>query len=242
MKLQRVSYEQFLTKFNRDFKPSQHIAVISSTGSGKSYLILSLINYLSTQNPKYRIIFLELKTGDSLIKTQTKDYYRIPNLIKFSDISKLNKAGKFILGKPSVKSSDVENNFKTIERNFKTILDRYKNCIFIIDETQIFGDYGIGGKMKTIEYALISARSNNNSIVCLSQAPRFIPTASIDQASYLFISRINDIDILKKIADKIGENYKDLQNVVNTLDQYYWICLPQDKYKTGYIFKPELSV
>ena len=55
------------------------------------------------------------------------------------------------------------------------------------------------------------------------QAPAWVPTASTRQATWIIIFPTRDVTVIKNLAEKIGRDWHDLQDILHDLPDFHCV-------------------
>jgi DNA helicase HerA-like ATPase len=234
VEIKKLPLNEWLNKFN--WKPGQHIAILSRTGSGKTNLAFQLLE------KKLYVVIVDIKPNDTTLQRGAKKfgYKRIHYWIPFTDKIKLiqGKKLRLLLTPKSTSKQDFDKHLKEVEKCLEDVIHNLGKFTIYIDELQVLSDRSLGKLYKPVEKGMILSRANNVSILTSTQAPRFVPIATTDQASYVFVSKNRDTERLKTIATRAGVNGNDLISEVNKLKQYEWLVIPDNNFEPIYKILP----
>lgn len=76
-----------------------------------------------------------------------------------------------------------------------------------------------------VEQLLISARDRGVSVVSLFQAPRWVPRAASDMASWIFVGMTRDRDVVHRLSEILGRPRAEVKGAVMALAsrEYSWL-------------------
>jgi len=212
-----MPWEEFLKFMKEEWKPGQHMALIATTGQGKSTWAVQVLN-----QRKY-VLALDPKGGDDTLAASgwTRTNQWPPPKKIYDDITE-GKPAKLILGRKGANMDELKPEF---EKAFGDIANQGGWTVYV-DEFQITSDKGMMNLGKPVEKLLVSARFKKVSIVTAYQAPSWVPTASTRQASWIIMWPTRDEDSIKKIAEKAGRNKKEFKQIVDNLPEYHCLVVP----------------
>jgi hypothetical protein len=106
------------------------------------------------------------------------------------------------------------------------------------DEFQILSDQKMFNLGPIVERLLVSARSQGTSVVTSYQAPAWVPTAALRQASYVLLTGNRDPNMIKNIAEAMGRKWQDLVAMVQQLPRWHVIVIPKSLHDPIVIVHP----
>lgn len=207
--VERVPWETFV-KERFAWYQGEHVTAIGPTGSGKTTLILAIIElrefviFYGTK-PKDRTISTLLKKGAGWRLVKSID--KMPNVVT-------RRNSRVVFWPRYVTDEDEPRQAWEIAQSMRRAFREGGWCL-VIDETW-WMTHKLGLK-KLLESLWTQARSNDVSIVAGTQRPFYIPRLAYDQATHLFFWRDNDVDNLKRISGLNGLNAEIVRRTVSTL-------------------------
>jgi energy-coupling factor transporter ATP-binding protein EcfA2 len=216
------TWDQFLTDFEKEWSPGQHIALIAPTGQGKTTVLVSLLGLR-----KY-VLALDPKGGDStLAKTKYRRLGAWPPRSKDYDDMAEGKPVRYLVG-PKVHTRDDRARLGTVQTD--TLRGAFDDggWTVAIDELQVAADKM--GHADDIETLLISARDKRLSVVSLFQRPANVPRAAFEMASHIFLGLTLDVDTVNRLAEIVGRPKYEIRGAVEGLASYdySWMVLPNN--------------
>jgi energy-coupling factor transporter ATP-binding protein EcfA2 len=210
-----LPWPQFKEWFRDVWKPGEHVALIGPTGMGKTTFAKGIL-----ESRKYVLAF-DPKGGDKTLKAtgyQRQTYWPLTNKDK-DEIAEGN-AFQRIVG--AVVNTDAD--FEKMKRLFDRVLKDAFNMggwTLYIDEFQVATDRRIMGLASRTEKLLVAARDKGISVVTAYQAPAWVPTSASRQATWVGVWYTRDEDVIKKVANIMGQNKKELMAAMKNLPAYH---------------------
>lgn len=177
-----------------------HVAVIGTTGSGKTELLLRLL-----EQRKYNIFLGTKKRDETQDRLRKVGYKTIPNAeqIEPEIYHKLIVRPPF----PKVSAAELDDLHREVFRETLMRAFRQENWTVTIDEAQYICE--MLGLAREVRMLLIQGRSQGNTIVAGAQRPVWIPREIVDQASHIFFFKPTDMGDVKRMAEIAGQ-HRDL--------------------------------
>lgn len=206
-----LAWPDFLEWFGPRWEPSQHVAIIAPTGQGKTTVlcgILGLRNY---------VLALDPKGGDStLAATGYPRLSKWPPPKKVYDAMAEKKPQAFRVG-PVVRTRLDRPRLKAVLR--EALLGAFDDggWTLAVDEFQLAADRRMMNLGTEVEELLIAARDKGLSVVTLFQAPRWVPRAASDMASWVFVGMTRDVDVISRLAEILGRPKAEIRGAVEGL-------------------------
>lgn len=217
-----VTWAEFVNQ-HFQWEQGEHLTAIGPTGAGKTTLSMALL-------PFRRYV---IATG-----TKPKD----PTLDKLKDESgyvllrKWQKLSPELYPKRLIwpDSRDLHSAAKQREVFMDAFAHIYQEggwCTYIDEMWYFIHHLKMEKEVKTF---LQQSRSNNISMLLLTQRPAFVPLECYDQSSHLFFARDNDESNLKRISGIAWLSAKTVRETVASLDRFQWLYINT---KTGELMK-----
>lgn len=199
---------------NWEQSSTPHVSIISPTGNGKSYLVgRGLIPALRDE----QVMLLDAKGWDSEInrlgfRTVRKFPTQFERRLRDSD-REYSRCYRFMATDPVSTATLVEKCYNE------------GNWTIIFDEERAIADTppeGLGLK-GVIEKIRLRGRGRVSAISG-TQAPRFVGSSFYDQASHLYLARLEDARTRKRLQE-IGGNSKVIDYIVSRLGRYEYLYI-----------------
>lgn len=208
-----MPWESFEPWFKREWQQGEHVACIGPTGFGKTTVIDNLLKM------RRHALALDVKGGDrTLAKLQTDGFSRtswpLPDRV-YREVRK-GKPARFIVGfRPRV-AEDMAKLKVVIARCLHDVFSDGGWTVYV-DELQMASSPKMMNLGGIIELNLIAARDRGVSIITSFQAPRWVPRAASDQASWLFVFPTRDREVVDRLAEMAGRPREEVQGAIRGL-------------------------
>ncbi|MFC8719753.1 ATP-binding protein [Kitasatospora sp. NPDC057198] len=210
-----LSWEDFLTYWQHEWKPGQHCALIGPTGMGKSTFALGAMAHR-----KY-VLALDPKGGDSTLATTGW-----PRLLEWPPPRQVyeqiaeGRPARFIVGGKTRTLADRA----LLEQLLREVMNgvfESRGWTVYADEFQLLADRKMMNLGAQAELLLIAARDKGISFVTSYQAPAWVPTAASRQATWVVVWPTRDVNVVKALAEIIGRDWRMVQEAVRALPPYH---------------------
>lgn len=210
-----MGWEEFLEFFKIKFRPGQHLALIGTTGCGKSTFACGVLD-----SRKY-LLALDPKGGDETLAT-----LKLPRLTRWPPPERVfdaiaeGKPARFIVG-PIVRTVDDRRRLVDVLR--ATLRGVFEAGGFTVyaDEFQLLADRKMMNLGAEIETLLVAARSKGISVVTAYQAPAWVPTAASRQATWVVVWPTRDENVVKALAAIVGRSWRLLWEAMTALPEHH---------------------
>lgn len=212
-----MPWDAFLEMMRREWNPGQHMALIGHTGANKTSFACPLLEQ------RHYVLAFDPKGGDSTLAT-----LRWPRLLKWPMTKKqLDRIAegypaRYIVGPKIMRSEERAAQQGLFQRVLTDTFDM-GGWTEYVDEFQIAADKKMMNLAKEVETGLIAARDKKISVVTAYQAPAWVPSAAHRQASYLVLWPTRSQDVIKKFAEVVGRDFRQLVTLMRAMPK--WHCL-----------------
>jgi hypothetical protein len=194
----------------------QRAAIIGSTGSGKTQMLLALMRSF----PYSPVYIMDTKGDESIaefIKKEGKNAVKVFSIAELIGEGKKRKGADFIHILPSL---DELAEPQMLDDYLQAIYNINKPCLVCIDEIYQV-NVGLNGG-RGLNGLLTRGRSKGMSVICCTQRPAWMSKFIMTESQMFFIYRLapEDMDKLKKAGLPVDKNTK--------LDKYEFLM-----YKVG---------
>lgn len=235
-----LPWDDFLRYMAWAWKPGQHIAMIGPTGEGKTTFasgLLSIRNWVLALDPKgedetltasgfERIAHLpsqSLGVGWRLRHWQVaRQWDRIHNRIAEGLPVRL------IVGQPARTVEQDLANQDLMRRSFEYARESGGWSVYV-DEFELISSPRMFGQGAYVERMLISARREGTSVVTSYQAQAWVSKHATRQARFAVIWPTGARDMIRKIADDMGRDWRQLAAAVDELPPFHVCVVPRGK-------------
>lgn len=225
--IEHVPWDEFFTWFKKNWKQGEHVAMIGTSGQGKSTLAKTIIPIRN-----YVVVFVT-KARDPLFALLKKDGFK--KVSEFQGVPDI--APKQLLA-PSLskgKSSMVDQR-KVFEDAMYQVFAAGNWCIWLDELRYITDNLKL---QQDVEFLLLQGRALGISLVSLTQRPVKVPLEVFDQSTHLFFWRDTDEANRRRIGGIGGVSGAILWEEVASLEQYEFIYLNT---RTGYMVKSKVEL
>lgn len=211
-----MPWGRFEPWFKKEWQQGEHVAVVGPTGFGKTTVVVNLLQM------RRHALALDVKGGDkTLAKLQAKGFARVSWPLEGSNARRVygkGENGQFIVGHRPRDVEGLPALRATIARCLHDVFSEGGWTVYV-DELQMAASpkremMNLGG---IIELNLIAARDRGVSILTSFQAPRWVPRAASDQASWLFVFPTRDREVVDRLAEMAGRPREEVQGAIRGL-------------------------
>jgi energy-coupling factor transporter ATP-binding protein EcfA2 len=208
-----MPWSRFEPWFKEKWRQGEHVAVVGPTGFGKTTVVVSLLKM------RRHVLALDVKGGDrTLAKLQASGFSRtgwpLPDKV-YRDIRK-GEPGRFIVGHKPRNMEETPKLKATIAACIHDVFGEEGWTVYI-DELQMAASQKMMNLGALIELNLIAGRDRGLSILSAFQAPRWVPRAASDQASWLFVFPTRDREVVDRLAEMAGRPREEVQGAIRGL-------------------------
>lgn len=211
--MDKLTYQEYLQRFRRKWEPGQHVAIIGPTGSGKTNIAHDV------EQLRKRVVVIATKAKDRTLDTY-KDF-------KKRDSWPPDWHEKLIL---FWKKPKTLGDFRDQQIGIYTVMaDLYK----VGSWTIVFDDLFYVSHTLRLEGPVrmfyTQVRSNNVSIVSNIQRPFRVPLEAMSQSTYALMFSTRDDKDIRRVAEDMGLDYRELKAALSQLQQYEFLLLETGK-------------
>jgi hypothetical protein len=201
------------------WKPGQHWAMIGKTREGKSNFAVAV-----TRETRRFVLAIDPKGEDETLGAA--GWTRItgvPPHKKFPrDIQRALDEGRpvrLIVGMDSRTTADDIANQKLMRQAVEYVRQA-RGWTMIVDEHQIATDPRMFNLGPAVARHAVSAARGKSSLITLQQFLSWSEKAPVRQASLISMWKTNNRDLIKKIADQLGRDWRDIAGIADELRKY----------------------
>ena len=210
----RVTWQQHHAEMVQDWtlEDTPHVSIISPTGNGKTVLITQgLMPALRDE----QVIFFDVKGWDGEINgVQMRRIKRFPTRVERNFRNKEPMSHWYLY-----RATDNVETARIISRAYQE-----GSFTLIFDEERAITDrhpsLGLGS---LVEMTRLRGRGRV-SVIGSTQAPRFVASSFYEQASHMYIGRIEDRRARKRLQE-IGGNTDVIEGIVSRLGRYEFLYI-----------------
>lgn len=234
--LPRVPWEQHVAYLDERWQAGQHVSIFARNGGGKTLLIRRLLESLWTRS---RVLFIASKKTDASIGGMGHKVSAFPNRAqrlrydaRRSDHPDWEKDPEwYVLQVPSYRwSADAkrtDEGYKRARALVGTALDRAYgegDWVIVADEVRALADpeppnLNLAPILKTIWQR---GRSERDTLIAGTQAPRWAPGEMYDQWVYAYFGRMTDVAKQIRLGEIAGDS-ELLRRALPTLERFEFL-------------------
>jgi hypothetical protein len=230
------------------WKPGQHWALIGKTREGKTNFAVAMLKetrrYILAIDPKGED---ETLTASGWLRVQSvpggafAPRWRSEEWKKWQHIEKTlaetKRPVRIVVGLPTRSREDDAAN-KQLMSDAIEYTRQSRGWTLLVDEHQVATDprmYKIGPQVARMA---ISAASAKTSVMSTMQYLSWSEKAPVRQASLISMWKTKSVDLLRKLAEETGRDWKELALIVNELERYDMVTISDDTRSPVVITRP----
>jgi hypothetical protein len=230
------------------WKPGQHWALIGKTREGKTNFAVAML-----METRCYILAIDPKGEDETLTAS--GWTRVQSVpggawkpSRFSEeaktwrqiektLAETSKPVRIVVGLPTRSREDDAAN-KQLMSDAIEYTRESRGWTLLVDEHQVATDprmYKIGPQVARMA---ISAASAKTSVMSTMQYLSWSEKAPVRQASLMSIWKTKSTDLLRKLSEECGKDWKELAMVVNELERYDMVTMSDDTRSPIVITRP----
>lgn len=201
------------------WKPGQHWAMIGKTREGKSNFAVAI-----ARETRRFVLAIDPKGEDeTLSKSGWTRITGVPPHKRFpKDIARALEEGRpvrLIVGMDSRTTADDIAN-QRLMRQAVEYVRQARGWTMIVDEHQIATDPRMFNLGPAVARHAVSAARGKSSLITLQQFLSWSEKAPVRQSSLISMWKTGNRDLIKKIADELGRDWRDVAGIADELRKY----------------------
>lgn len=221
-----MGWAEFEAWFRLQWRPGEHVGLIGPTGTGKTtaaVAILPLRRYVLALDPKGGDSTLALAGFRRLV--EWPGARQMDRLLEQDE--EAGRPSHFLVG-PIVQNG--RDRAKLIKAQRAALTDAFDmgGWSVYVDELQIATDKRMHDLGMEVETLLIAARNKGVSLVSAWQAPRWVPRAAADQATWLICWHTRDTDVVARLGEMAGRPRAEMRGMLKALEPHSVVVFGRD--------------
>jgi hypothetical protein len=230
------AWPEFVDWFSDQWKPGEHMSIISPTGAGKTTFAggsLLLRRY---------VLALDAKGGDDTLQA-----FGFRRLAKWPGIRAMEKRlddderhgrpSRYIVGAVVRSRTELPALRATLAQAMDDAWDMGGWTVYA-DEQQILADRRMMNLAARSDTFLVAARARKLSYVASFQAPKWVGSGPLIQPTWIATSYTRDSDTVNRIAEVLGRPKPEVRGAVKGLDRFCWVVMGRDPRQPYVVTRP----
>ena len=223
-RVEALDWDEFAGWFEHEWKPGEHVSIVTPTGGGKTTLavgLLELRRWVGVLPPK--------GVDDTLRALHLRRLLDWPGDQRMTrmldDDEEAGRPSRYVFGR------DVE----TYAHDWPTLVEVYREALAgmfrmhgwtcYVDDLKLLCDMGLGPPATRW---LVSARSRHLSFVSAFQFPRRVIRTALDEPTWIFASQTRDATVIDRTAEVLGRPKAEVRGMLEEIDRWTWLCVGRD--------------
>lgn len=234
-----VPWDRFAPRFEKAWKPGQHVGIFGPNGYGKTTAAIEL-----GEMPAVPTILVVTKRRDPLISELPARGWTLTRTLEQTKHAVDNRqTGEKYFGRTTgatppriVFWPTATGGLQQRRQKLRTVLERLLDWVYEHGRIVLIVDEGIFlirnlRQGENVEMLLHEARSSGVSLVLLGQRPAWFPHSVYSASTYLLMFATNDPEDLKRLSDIGGAvDPRPLRNDIQLLGMYEFVLVsPRSK-------------
>lgn len=223
-RVEGLDWDEFAEWFEHQWKPGEHVSIVTPTGGGKTTLAVGLLELR-----RWCGIIPPKGVDDTLRALHPRRMLDWPSdravTRLLEEDERQGRPSRYVFGK------DVE----TYTRDWPQLVEVYRDALAgmfrmhgwtcYVDDLKLLCDMGLG---PAATRWLISARSRGLSFVSAFQFPRRVIRTALDEPTWIFASQTRDATVIDRTAEVLGRPKAEVRGMLEEIDRWTWLCVGRD--------------
>lgn len=203
--MRELTRNEFLEEFKGQWQIGEHVTIIGTTGSGKTFLAEDIYNM------RRFVVVIATKSSDETLTDYGKDFYRIKKWPPSWHQEKV-----LFWKKPDV-LGEFSDQREAIYKVLSAVYKSGNRTIGLDDVVYMVRQLKLQGELAML---YTQARSQNISLVGNIQRPFWVPLEVTNQATHVLLFGVRDKDDVDRVAEAQGIRKDEIRGAVSALNKY----------------------
>lgn len=223
-RVEALDWDEFAGWFEHEWKPGEHVSIVTPTGGGKTTLevgLLELRRWVGVIAPK--------GVDDTLRSLHLRRLLDWPGdramTRMLDDDEDAGRPSRYVFGRTVTTYEKDWPELVGVYRRALAGMFRMEGFTCAVDDLKLLCDMGLG---PTATRWLVSARSRHLSFVSAFQFPRRVIRTALDEPTWIFASQTRDATVIDRTAEVLGRPKAEVRGMLEEIDRWTWLCVGRD--------------